>query len=181
MDERIERAFKESEKQPVSKEKVCSLTKQALYEKGINGRVNIIRMEEIDDFDIPTAELDGSDSVIFIQFTQSGHVAVVGAGKDYVSNPLYCGRESTPVILKKMREKYINTKSENDFCFDVDSIILITIDGLIAKGYNKAKTILKSRNGIEQYIGEYLQQHDVAILNVYQHWNFKKSIFELLE
>ena len=180
IEERIDKALEESEKTPVSKEYVCSFVKQALDEMEIEGNVQIVHIKDIEDDKIPRTKRGDCDSVIFIQFSQSGHVAVVGAGKDYVSNPLYCGRESTPVIMEQLREKKGGSGCE-DFKFDVDSVILVTLDNLTSEGYNHADKVLESRNGIEQYIGEYLAQHDVAILNFYQHWNYNKSIFELLK
>lgn len=146
----------------------------------INGKPEIVELCHIEKIQIPKTIKDNRDSVIFIQFTKSGHVAVVGAGKDYVSNPLYSGRESTARIIENLRN--LNGKSKyDDFQLDVDSVIIIPIENLESLGYNKASTILKSRNGVEQYIGEYLAKKGVAILNYYQHWNYSKSIFKILD
>lgn len=153
---------------------ICSLVKQALAEKKIAGIVSLEKMDNIEKFDIPKAK-DDSDSLVFIQFSRSGHIAVVGAGKDYKKNPLYYCPKGTPLILKTMRDRNIGN-DYTDFQFDVEEVIMIAIKDLDSKGNNKASELFKSRNAVEQYIGEYLVKKGIPILNYYQHWNFNNSV-----
>jgi hypothetical protein len=154
LEERINKAIEESSKKPKSKDEICNLVKEAIKIKEIYGKPEIVELCNIKKFQIPKTIKDNKDSVVFIQFSKSGHVAVVGAGKDYVAHPLYRGRERTAIIMENLRKR----SNYVDFQFDVDSVIIIPIENLESWGNNIASSILKSRNGVEQYIGEYLEK-----------------------
>ena len=175
--DRINKAISESNEQLFEKKIICKLVNNALKEKDISGEAQIVQLCDVNKYTIPKTSIDKKDSLIFIQFSKRGHVAVVGAGKDFVYNPLYNGKTSTARVMDELRCK----KSSEDYQFDVDSIIMVLLNDLDAIGYNKASTILKSRNGVEQFIGEYLSKNNVGILNYYQHWNYSKSVFELIQ
>jgi hypothetical protein len=179
MGKRIEKAQEESMKNvsEYTKEKVLNYVKEALKDEYICGKPKIVQMKDIDKIEINRTKDGKCDSVLFIQFTKSGHIAVVGAGKDYVKNPLIKSKKGTPRILEELRNESGNKEDYEKFQFDVDSIIIIPIENLKSRGLNNATSIMKARNGVEQYIGEYLaDKKGIPVLNYYQHWNYSKSI-----
>lgn len=173
-EKRYDKAKKELDKKPQSKAKICELLKEALEKGNIRGTVQEVKLSELKNLEIPKTKIDNLNSMLFIQFTRNGYIAVVGAGNDCVKNPLYNKRGKTGEILARLREKDASYKFE----FDVDSVIVVLLENVESRGYNKASSILRCRNGLEQYIGEYLESNEVPILNYYQHWNYRKSVKE---
>lgn len=62
---------------------------ETLEKANIKGNPQIVQMEYIDEINVEKTYKDNYDSVLFIQFAKGEHIVVVGAGKDYVKNPIY--------------------------------------------------------------------------------------------
>lgn len=94
------------------------------------------------------------------------YAAVVGAGKDIGFSK--DNRRGTWKILCHLGVRWDKTK-----------VIIIPIRGLKSIGLKKEgmkiSNILECRNGVEHFIGEYLIESGVPILNSYQHINYSKS------
>ncbi|WP_090481431.1 hypothetical protein [Pseudobutyrivibrio sp. JW11] len=90
----------------------------------------------------------------------------MGAGADI----RFSYKTTTGMILDHLNEKW-----------DKQKLILITFKDLKAVGLKGCTNVLECRNGIENYIGEYLSKQGVPILNYYQHWNYKKEIWKKWE
>lgn len=118
------------------------------------------------DFKIKKDYEDEKGECIFVQFCETGHVVVVGAGHDYgmpTSNTFISAN-----IINEVGNKWSN------------KAILIFITGLEFKTDNDCEDCgsistdhdLQYRNVIEMYIGEYLLKQKIVILNEYSHKNY---------
>jgi len=123
-------------------------------------------------------------SIIFLSFTKSGHVAVVGAGiNDLVFSEIDReSRYSTPRILGNACLKSSDTISSEVWKWDKDKAIVIYDLKLSNsdRGILKVdeKLIVTTRRGVEQFVGETLIDNCVPILNYYSHRNIKNSEFK---
>lgn len=99
----------------------------------------------------------------FIQFTDDGYVVVVGAGYDYgMSKNDRCLNVK---IINKLDKKWSN------------KAILVFVKGIkpvkghCGEGPDDCKHLLQCRNGVEMYLGEYIERK-IPILNLYSHKNY---------
>ena len=108
--------------------------------------------------------------LFFIEFSSKGHIVVAGAGYDFgfPENDKYLNWR----ILKSLDQKWDK------------EIIFILVSGIRPVGkYGKGAGIdgcdhiLQCRNGVEMYIGEYLLEQGVPILNEYQHKNYDSKFY----
>ena len=172
-EERIKKANNEQSKPAVSVEKIEELLDSCLKDNGIEGK--IIRFEDdvkkINYKEIMrNYETNEEGHLIWIEFVTSGHIAVVGAGKD-IGFP---------------RNKNVGTwrilSSLENAEWDETKVIVIPIKGLESihrkKNGDYIKNILRCRDGIEYFIGDYLIDNDVPILNYYQHKNWSEEYWE---
>ncbi len=104
----------------------------------------------------------------FIEFTSDGDVVVVGAGNDY----------GFPQNSKNLNWSIISKLNKHW----ADQIIIIEVEGLrptVGRSGSgpddKCTSVLQCRNGVEMYIGEYLLEQKIPILNKYQHRNYNYS------
>ena len=102
---------------------------------------------------------DNKEHIIFLAFTESGHVAVVGKGNDlrFPKIKKNASNETTRLLFK--------TKQK----WDKNRSIVIYIKELNENG----EGVLKRIKGIETYIGEELLENEVPIINAYSHRNWK--------
>ena len=165
----LEKRYTEAKNQKnltkIPQEKLLSILEKCLTEGNIDGNISIIKPDEFKNLTIQRINNRWA-SCLFILFTENGHVAVVGAGADIS----FSYKTSTGIILKHINEKW-----------DDQKLILITFKNLKAVGLKDCTNVLECRNGIENYIGEYLSKQGVPILNYYQHWNYKKDIWKKWE
>jgi len=117
------------------------------------------------DFNDPIDKLDGE--CFFIEFTSDGYVVVVGAGHDYGQS---------------QNDKYLNVQILNNLNKQwSDKAILVFVTGIKpvsgrwGAGKADCEHLLQCRNGVEMYMGEYLLEKNVPILNVYSHKNYNYS------
>ena len=98
------------------------------------------------------------------------YAAVVGAGKDigFSQNK----KIGTWKILHNLGVKW-----------DKSKVIILPIRGLKSIGLKrdgiKINNILECRNGVEHFIGEYLVEKGVPIINLYQHVNYSKEYWDI--
>ena len=121
---------------------------------------------------------DKNEECFFIQFTEDGFVIVVGAGYDFCIIENY-----EQLDYEQLNDKPLNVqilKKVNRRCST--KAILVFVKGLrpVDKHKNvgpetKEQNILHCRNGLEMYIGEYLLNIGVPILNKYSHVNYTYS------
>lgn len=145
------------------KEEVLKAVTQCLKEEMINGKASKIKCEEVDYSKMPVDKERKRTSLIFIQFTENGHIAVVGAGEDISFSYNY----ATGSILKEIGEEW-----------DKEELIVITIEDLESVGLKNVTNVLRCRNGMENYVGDYLVTHGFPVLNNDQHWNYKIETWE---
>ncbi len=170
LEERINKAKEQAENVPRKKSEILKLIKDSLTE--INKIIDIEAVPCIVEFKnvkydrMPKIQNKWT-SLIFIQFTKSGHIAVVGAGEDISLSY----NSTTGKILNAL------IGIDKEYKWDTESLIIIPIIGLKSIGLKGINNVLECRNGIENYIGNYLSLKGVPILNYYQHWNYKKEIW----
>ena len=95
----------------------------------------------------------------FIQFTDDGYVVVIGAGYDYgiSQNDSYLNVK----IINKLNKKWSN------------KAILVFVKGIKpvkgrrGAGHTNCEHLLQCRNGVEMYLGEYILEKKIPILNAY--------------
>lgn len=105
---------------------------------------------------------------IFVQFTEDGHVVVIGAGHDYgmpTSNK-YIGAN----IINKLGNKW----SKNAILIFITGIRQVGSRGK-GSGIGGLEHKFQSRNIIEMYIGEYILKQGIPILDKYSHKNYKRT------
>lgn len=178
MDERVIKGQDELDKPVVNKSEVKKILSKCLKEKRISGEVLTINpvSEKIDYEQISKKYgTNGEGHIIWVQFASSGHVAVVGAGKDigFPKNE----NKGTWSILSKI----------SSVEWDRSEVIIIPVRELDKDSYGlknihkHGNNILKCRNGVEHCIGEYLIKKDVPILNYYQHRNYSERFWQKYE
>ena len=121
------------------------------------------------DFNIKKDYKNEKGECIFVQFCETGHVVVVGAGHDYgmPTSNTFIGAN----IINELGNKWSN------------NAILIFITGLKFETDNNCEDCgsistdhdLQYRNVIEMYIGEYLLKQGIPILDKYSHKNYKRT------
>ncbi len=166
-DERIKKGQEELNKSVVEYNEITRIIYECLNKNNINGEVltelspQNINYKEINE----KYETNAEGHIIWIQFVKSGHVAVVGAGKDigFPKNK----KSGTWSILSKLSNVEWNK----------EKVIIIAIRGLDKEsvGLKNVDNLLKCRNGVEQCIGEYLIKNNIPILNYYQHRNYSEK------
>lgn len=175
LDKRVIKAQEKLDKIVPQKSKVRKILSKCLKEKGISGEVITINplLEKIDYKKISeTYGTNGEGHIIWVQFVISGHVAVVGAGKD-IGFPKNENR-GTWMILSKL----------SNVEWDRTEVVIIPIRELDMNSYGlkyihkHGNNILKCRNGVEHCIGEYLIEKGVPILNYYQHRNYSEAFWQ---
>lgn len=115
---------------------------------------------------------DNKDHIVFVAFTESGHVAVVGSGGDLEFPKIEEKADSeTPRLLYKVKKRYESDWKDDKKPWEWDKkrAIVVYIKELDEHG----EYVLKWREGIETYIGEELFENDVPIINAYSHRNWK--------
>ena len=167
---RIQKAEEELEKEPFkSKEKIREMVLACLNDNNIRGTAILVKPEEIDyETIMNNNQTNGEGHIIWIEFVNKGHVAVVGAGKD-IGFP----------INKNSATAFLLSKFE-DIDWDKESLIIVPIRNLDKRSYGikYVENILQCRNGVEHYIGEYLIEHGVPILNYFSHKNYSDKFWE---
>lgn len=146
------------------KGRTMTLVQDCLKEKNIKAEVRRLKYNEVPLYeDMPKDEDRKMTSLIFIEFANNKNnknnkfVAVVGAGKD-----IGCYETSkTGKILK-----------ESDNEWDEEELIIVMVEGLKAVAASKVENVFECRNGIEHYIGEYLLENNIPIINMDSHKNF---------
>lgn len=113
---------------------------------------------------------NNSGHIVWVLFTNTGHVAVVGAGKDLRFS--HNKNSGTWKILNELKEK------NKDLEWNKSEVILIPIRGLKSIGKKSLDNILLCRNGVEQLIGDCLIENNIPILNYYSHKNYCSSYWE---
>ena len=177
-DTRVEEGKSEFNKPIIEKSEILEILSNCLKEKGISGEILFINLtsEKIDYEQISKDHgTNGTGHIIWLQFSNSGHVAVVGAGKDigFSRNE----NKGTWSILSKIPHVEWNK----------EEVIIIPVRGLDKDSYGlknvhkHGNNILRCRNGVEHCIGEYLINKGVPILNYYQHWNYSKEFWKRCE
>lgn len=160
---RVNKAREQKELKHSEKTIILDMVKECLAHAQINVKASIVNINEIDFSRIQKIS-NRWVSCIFIQFTKSGHIAVVGAGADIS----FSYNSTTGKILTELNEAW-----------DTESVILITIENLKSLGLKGCNNVLECRNGIENYIGSYLSDDKkIPVLNYYQHWNYKKDVWD---
>lgn len=166
---RIEKA---KEVQPYNgdiKKETLKLVEAALKDKKIDAKPKLVKYDDVPSYESMPRDKDrGCVSLIFIQFSRirGGEcIAVVGAGKDIG----FSDQSVTGKILKGIGAEW-----------DRDELIILPINNLESVSVAKAKNVFGSRNAIEHYIGEYLLEKKMPILNMYSHKNFTEEGWEKL-
>ena len=121
---------------------------------------------------------DRKDECFFIQFTKDGFVLVVGAGYDFGIIENY-----EQLDYQQLKDKPLNVQILNKVNKRCSTkAILVFVKGLrpvdkhrYVGPETKEQNILHCRNGLEMYIGEYLLNIGVPILNKYSHVNYTYS------
>ena len=173
-DERIKKGQEELNKSVVKDVEILRIISECLKEKGIDGEVLLVESipQNINFEDIMTYyNTNGEGHIIWIEFVKSGHVAVVGAGKD-IGFPQNRNKGTWSILSKLSNVEWDKTK-----------VIIIPIRGLDKRsfGLKNVDNLLKCRNGVEHCIGEYLIKNNVPILNYYQHRNYSEKYWNECE
>lgn len=129
----------------------------------------------------------GNKNIIFIVFSQSGHVVVVGMGaNDLCFSDDNNGNDTTSKIMKQLedelKEKW-DPKSLKPWEWNKEQAIVISFPGLDVEKtkLKKGDSILQCMKGIENYIGDELLKSDIPILNARSHRNYKHEYWVDLE
>ncbi len=141
------------------------LVKECVEKMGISAKPRLCEFSKVEPYDKMPKDKDRElTSLIFIQFTKDGYIAVVGAGEDINFNfSSYKG--TTGKILKELNHEWYEK-----------SLIMVTVNNLKAVAASKVKNVFESRNGVEHYIGEYLcKNKSMPILNEWSHRNFTED------
>lgn len=151
---------------PIHKD-ICEIIEKALKEVNINGKILKINPKELDYEEIRKKYgTNDCSHIIFIQFTQKGHIAVVGAGKDIsFSKNVSCGTWKIISAIEGVE-------------WDDKMVIVIPILNIKNCRIKKGDNILTYRNGVEHYLGNYLSMKKIPILNYYQHKNYSDMFWE---
>lgn len=107
---------------------------------------------------------------IFVQFTEDGHVVVIGAGHDYgmPTSDEYIGVN----IINKLGTKW----SKNAILIFITGIRPVPVGSRgKGSGIEGLEHEFQSRNIIEMYIGEYILKQGITILDKYSHKNYTKD------
>lgn len=162
IEERQNKAKEQYKCSITDKNTVCKIVEEALDEKNIKGEILEINPKELDYKKVT----DGSSHIIFIQFTTSGHIAVVGAGRDisFSKNKSYgTWRIISAIDGVEWDDKYV---------------IVIPIQNIKNYRIKKDENILSYRNGVEHYLGDYLLSKKIPILNYFQHKNYSDKFWK---
>lgn len=158
---------------PFSKEDIRQLVVACLKEKGISGKVFLVKnAEEIKEIH----NKNKLGHIVWIEFVaDSFHVAVVGAGKD-IGFP-HNQSVGTWKILSQIKN------GEKSVEWDMSEVIVAVIEGLDTGGFGikNVNNILKCRNGVEHCIGEYLIEKNVPVINFYSHKNYSEIFWKKCE
>ena len=167
IEERKEKAKEQNDENAKDKEDIRKILEEALdeiareTENNVKGKVLLKKPEEID-YEQIKEEYNKNDAshIIFIQFTKKGHVAVVGAGKDMSFSK------------KVSRGTWAIISAIEDVEWDNEFAMVIPISNIKNCRIKQDDNILTYRNGVEHYLGDYLLNEDIPILNYYQHKNY---------
>ena len=162
VEERQNKAKEQYKCSIIDKNTVCKIVKEALDEKNIKGKILKINPQESDYKKVT----EDSSHIIFIQFTASGHIAVVGAGRD-ISFSKNESRGTWKIISAIEGAEW-----------DDKEVIVIPIQNIKNYRIKKGENILSYRNGVEQYLGDYLLSKEIPILNYFQHKNYSDRFWE---
>lgn len=172
IDERIKQAREEIVKKSVEPEAVAALISQCLKKNKIDGDVLLIPGNQKLDYEalMNDHRTNSAFHIVWVLFASTGHVAVVGAGKD-IKFPAK-GKSGTCQIL--------NSVIAGEEKWKKSQMIIIPVRGLNTKsnGFKYVTNILHCRNGVEHCIGEYLIDNKVPILNKYSHRNYDHVFWE---
>jgi hypothetical protein len=167
MKDRQDEAIEQNKYPIMDKNNICKIIKKALAERSIQGNILTLKPQDIDYEKIKEENgTNDSSHILFIQFTQKGHVAVVGAGKDISFSK------------KKAYGTWRIISSIKDVEWDYETVIVIPILNIKNCAIEKGDSILAYRNGVEHYLGDYLFQNKVPILNCYQHKNYSDEFWD---
>lgn len=170
--ERIKEAIKRCENNPRNQTFDCYYNDVREYVEQCLEKLSEIRgykdkkiEYEIIDADLTQKKLGKEGECFFIQFTDDGYVVVVGAGYDYgiSKNDRYLNVKIINALDKKWSNKAILVFVKG----------IKPVKGRCGAGYdNTCKHLLQCRNGVEMYLGEYLIEKKIPILNFYSHKNY---------
>lgn len=165
--ERQEKAKTQFKRTPKNKATVINILKKAIREGNIKGKVICIDPQNID-FEKISKDYNTNDAshIIFLQIVEGGHIAVLGAGKD-ISFTKKVSKKGTWSIISKI----------DGIKWKTDEVILIPISKLCGIGIQNVRNILECRNGVEHYLGKYLIDHNIPILNCDQHLNYSEKFW----
>ena len=147
---------------------IADVITKCLKEEGIKGTVLCINPMDINYEKIYYEyNLAAKGHIIWVTFTNSGHIAVVGAGTDInFSKSRRCG---TWWIIDQLN-KNIDWYKEK--------VIVMPIEGLDkSNGLKNVDNVLKCRNGVEHYVGECLISFNIPILNYFSHRNYSENFW----
>ena len=171
-EQRINKGRAESKKGIISIKKIKEILSKCLKNQEIDR--TILHFTNLSCINYSKIQEDNKTNaighIIWLQFTKQGHIAVVGAGKD-IGFPIK-SKSGTAFILNELNLEW-----------DKSNIIVIAIKGLDHQsvGLKNIKefnnNILKCRNGIEHYIGDYLISKNIPIINFYQHKNYSENFW----
>ena len=119
---------------------------------------------------------------LWIEFTKSGHVAVVGAGMGDIGFPNLKedSQYATCRILKKAGKGWQGNRDIWIWPDDEEkAVIVISVTGMscVHKTENP-RSLLQCRDGLEYYVGECLIDDNIPILNMYSHRNWTKEYWD---
>lgn len=167
IEERQSEAEKQYKLDTKDKKDICKLLSLALKKGNIQGHVLVKNPNEID-FDKISSEYETNNAsdIIFIQFTENGHIAVVGAGKDLAFSK------------NKSRGTWRVISTIKGIEWDTETVIVIPVQNIKNCRIVTGENLLEYRNGVEQYLGDYLISNNVPILNYYQHKNYSDGFWD---
>ncbi|NWO23493.1 hypothetical protein [Mogibacterium timidum] len=130
--------------------------------RGYNDKNIEYKIEEVNFFTKNIPHIEGE--CFFIQFTNDGYVVVVGAGYDYgiSKNDRYLSVK----IINKLNKEWSN-KAILVFVKGIKPV-----EGRRGAGHAYCEHLLQCRNGVEMYLGEYILEKGIPILNAYSHKNY---------
>jgi len=170
IEERIQKAREEFSRPFVEVDEIVKILSCCLKDNSIDGDIMIYESlsKNIDYKDIMRKyNTNGEGHIIWLEFVEKGHVAVVGAGKD-IGFPRNEKRGTWSILSKILNIEW-----------DTSKVIIIPIRGLDVSsvGIKNVDNVLKCRNGVEYCIGQYLIENNIPILNYYQHINYSEKFW----
>ena len=193
MDWREEIAYEMAKRDPWPiKEDIVSFLKKCLSsieEKSqvdnacIRGNIHKLRGEK-KIFEWKRDNENNKQNIVFLTFSKSGHVVVVGAGADLgfpdVSKKRYKTTSIMAWLEENKKEDWKDGKSPWEW--NKEEAVGVVFEGLDGRFRTTIKSehnnILWCRDGVECFIGEYLLANQIPILNALSHRNWSQEYWE---